>query len=206
MKLFYILLLLPSLASAQLVRGDNNPLSINGGTMFGPVTLTTATMTGPLTLAGSSLTVTGGGIGIGMVPTQADLNLAKSKSIRFQNNAANNLWNTMFVDSDNLYLQYPNNNSFYIRDAAGVQRMAINSAGAVTIPGSSFSVGTSTLVVSGGLVGFSAYTIAQFDAINPGAAGRMATCTNCAVPYRICVSTGTGRGAFVNEGTTDHCQ
>jgi len=71
-------------------------------------------------------------------------------------------------------------------------------------PGPTFS----TTTVTGGLTLRSA-TAAQYDTITPTAAGQIGYCSDCSAS-KICVSTGTGAGAWVvvstNTAATLACQ
>jgi len=49
-------------------------------------------------------------------------------------------------------------------------------------------------------------TDAQLDALEPSEAGLLFMCTDCAIPYSVCVSTGTGAGALVLMNTVNNCE
>jgi hypothetical protein len=51
-----------------------------------------------------------------------------------------------------------------------------------------------------GVVGAGSKTLAQINADVPVKAGQMVYCSNCSV-YAICVSTGTGKGAYVGASS-----
>lgn len=93
-------------------------------------------MTGPLTLSGSSLTIRGNEEIVGGVDTFPVLKLRNRNAISNFN-------------SDNYF--YSGGTAFNVLNQAGnVNLMTITDAGAVTIPGSSFSVGGSTFTIASG--------------------------------------------------------
>jgi len=48
-------------------------------------------------------------------------------------------------------------------------------------------------------------TITEMDAL-AGVAGGLISCSNCSVPYTVCVGSGTGVGAWTKLNSADHCQ
>ena len=82
--------------------------------------------------------------------------------------------------------------------------LSVLGSGSVTIPGSSFSVGTSTLVVAGGYTSFAIETKAAINLMRPRVGG-IVTCSDCTNTYTLCVGTGTAAGAFREVGTATNC-
>ena len=57
-----------------------------------------------------------------------------------------------------------------------------------------------------GSIGFHLQTSAQIKATDPTKAGETLMCTDCAIPYSLCVSTGTAVNDWAKMGTTDPCE
>lgn len=145
-------------------------------TVTGASSLASATMSGPLTLAGSSLTVTGNAFSVGGSTLSVQYgNVAIGRSAPVTGRKLEVAASNIYVDSgygletndSNIKIQSDANNnasasSVTIRAGSTtendrvVAEFGANSGGGyVTFPGSGFTVGGSTLAVSGGKVGIS---------------------------------------------------
>ena len=176
-KLFAFLLFFPLCVSAQLINQQSNGALSAASSDAAYVNVTGDTMTGPLTLSGSSLTVSGT-VGVGTTTPEAKLEVAATTAAQAQfsgysviaagandahgaikaGGSATNYGLFDYNSGANTLLTIRNTYGGNAASAIGLdigttRIMSLAQSGSVTIPGSSFSVGTSTLVVSGGKVG-----------------------------------------------------
>ena len=77
-------------------------------------------------------------------------------------------------------------------------------ASTITVQGAAFSVGGSTLTVSGGFTVFNVQTLAVINTMS-GVVGGVVTCSDCTRTYTLCVGTGTAPGAFREVGLATNC-
>lgn len=171
-KILFILLLIPAFCQAQhqtttqgITRGAADARYVLRNPYYDgsqSVTVASATVTGASSFIGAVNIGVNGGLGGALAVSAsggADVYLNRSDSVSPYgrifftglNAGAKTYGAAIYGDNTGLFLQTDPSPTGTTNQLAS--RLSITSDGAVTIPGSSFSVGTSTLVVTGGKVG-----------------------------------------------------
>lgn len=201
------------------VNGDSN---ITGKmNLTGSLTVSTLTVTGnAFSVGGSTLVVSEGKVGVNAVPvnrfsvgTPANTGVNASVGVKqastadgflAESSASSRFIKMWHTDSEGKIGVSYNSGATYTPlrfETSDAVQMSILANGNVGI---GIDTPVEKLDVVGG-IGTYSRTVAQLAAITPGKAGTIYSCSNCSTPYSICVSTGTGTGAFVLLNTTTVC-
>ena len=168
MKLLLILLLCGTAQAADLrpysmstASGDATYVNVAGDTMTGQLTTaSTITVQGnAFSVGGSALVVKEGKVGVGTASPSTNFVISSPASFAIQRilapsgQATRIDFGTTGGTEDNGRVAYNNSTGELAFVTAKLDRLTVASGGAVAVPYGSFSVGTSTLVVTGGRVG-----------------------------------------------------
>lgn len=202
------LLLLASLLFPAAVYADGISVDTSANT-GGPNTFTGAqTFNGDITSTGSlsiNNNTTLGDTASDTITLNASTVVYSSNGVIFATGTASNVSQILRIyppgATASVVIRPPSNNTSFSVENLGGSSMKIKGAYFLGIDGSSGTglyyngtAGFTTAAAGGGY--FTSRTIAQLNGDAPDAAGTIVTCSNCTVSM-ICVSSGTGAGAWV---------